>query len=57
MSPALTLASRLRRALDPRQYSAPDMPQEVPGQLGPGAIFDLTDAQGRIFRVRVTPYS
>lgn len=51
---ALTLAQRLRSSLahDP-DFAPDDVPAETAGVSEPGAIFHVTDGQGRRIRVRV----
>lgn len=49
----MLLAERLRAALmrDP-DFKPDDVPQETPGVKAPGAMFHVTDADGRRYRIR-----
>lgn len=51
---ALMLAQRLRGALarDP-DFKPDDLPAETGGVMEPGAVFHVTGADGRVFRIRV----
>lgn len=56
--PALQIAHRLRAAmLDDPDFTPDDIPAETQGALEPGAIFQVVDPAGQVYRVRVNRIS